>query len=270
MDWIRMGEGEWIRRGGEKKEKRRKKENKEKEKIKIGKGHFRHFTISIQPVKPFCQTFSKTASAPSEKPLHQRSQSRSRFWRIRSPAKQALNTVFTSLTSYNPQFDSLSKYNPGHAKLFDLGDFDSFSSFWDFVYPFPSPTQVNVHLCPRPPSTGPWDPHLSFSTSGRLLTLGSAGAGQLHSSPWSAFACPCGQPSPGVGCRRSPPAHRTVGSCPRGGARRGWPPQPVGEIGRGRGSGRVLGGGEPVYGRSRWERTTSTTSRSYSHHRQGP
>jgi hypothetical protein len=34
-----MSEGEWIRRGGEKKEKRRKKENEEKEKIKIGKGN---------------------------------------------------------------------------------------------------------------------------------------------------------------------------------------------------------------------------------------
>jgi hypothetical protein len=73
-----------------KKEKRKKKENKEKEKNKNRKVQFRHFTTSIQPVKPFCQTFSKTASAPSEKPLHQRSQSRSRFWRSRSPAKEAL------------------------------------------------------------------------------------------------------------------------------------------------------------------------------------
>jgi hypothetical protein len=41
-------------------------------------------------VKSFCQTFPKTASTPSEKPLQRRSQSRSRFWRSRSPAKQAL------------------------------------------------------------------------------------------------------------------------------------------------------------------------------------
>jgi hypothetical protein len=39
MDWIGMSEGEWIRRGGEKKRKEEGKENKEKEKIKIGKGN---------------------------------------------------------------------------------------------------------------------------------------------------------------------------------------------------------------------------------------
>ena len=37
----------------------------------------------------FCQTFCKTAPTPSEKPLHQKNQSQSRFWRSRSPAKQA-------------------------------------------------------------------------------------------------------------------------------------------------------------------------------------
>jgi hypothetical protein len=66
---IRMSEGEWIRRGGEKKEKRRKKENKEKEKNKNRKGQFRHFTTSIRPVKPFCQTFPKRLR------LHQKSRS---------------------------------------------------------------------------------------------------------------------------------------------------------------------------------------------------
>jgi hypothetical protein len=65
-------------------------ENKEKgKKKKEKKGQFRHFTTSIQQVKLFCQTFSKTASAPLEKPLHRKSQSL--FWRSRSPAKQAPN-----------------------------------------------------------------------------------------------------------------------------------------------------------------------------------
>jgi hypothetical protein len=71
------------REGGEREEK---KKNKEKKKIR--KGKFRHFTTSIQQVKPFCQTFSKTASAPSIKPLHQMSQSRSR-----SPAKRVRNII---------------------------------------------------------------------------------------------------------------------------------------------------------------------------------
>jgi hypothetical protein len=52
---------------------------------------------SIHYVKPFCQTFSKTASAPSKKPLHRRSQSRSRFWRSRSPAKQVLRACLAGL-----------------------------------------------------------------------------------------------------------------------------------------------------------------------------
>jgi hypothetical protein len=88
--WIRS-EGEWIRRGkrerkrkenkrkeGKRREEKRR-ENKEKRKIKNMKGKFRHFTTSIQQVKLFRQTFSKTALAQSEKPLHRRSQSRSLF-----------------------------------------------------------------------------------------------------------------------------------------------------------------------------------------------
>ena len=39
----------------------------------------------------FCQTFSRTASAPLEELLLQRSQSRSHFQRSQSPTKQALN-----------------------------------------------------------------------------------------------------------------------------------------------------------------------------------
>jgi hypothetical protein len=39
MDWIGMSEGEWIRRGGEKKRKEEGKENKEKEKRKKEKGN---------------------------------------------------------------------------------------------------------------------------------------------------------------------------------------------------------------------------------------
>ena len=42
-------------------------------------------------MKLFCQTFSKTAPTPPEKPLHLRNQSRSCFWKSRSPAKRSLN-----------------------------------------------------------------------------------------------------------------------------------------------------------------------------------
>ena len=48
-------------------------------------------------MKLFCQTFSKTAPTPPKKPLHQRSRSRSCFWRSRSPAKQALGSSRTLL-----------------------------------------------------------------------------------------------------------------------------------------------------------------------------
>jgi hypothetical protein len=52
----------------------KREENKEEEKKKKNKkGQFRHFSTSIQPVEPFCQTFSKTASVSSEKLLHRRS-----------------------------------------------------------------------------------------------------------------------------------------------------------------------------------------------------
>jgi hypothetical protein len=66
------------------KEEEKKEEGKRKGKKKKKKGQFRHFTTSTQHVKPFCQTFSKTASAPSEKSLHRRSRSR-------SPANQTLS-----------------------------------------------------------------------------------------------------------------------------------------------------------------------------------
>jgi hypothetical protein len=66
------------RRGKRREEKRENKEKGKKGKKK--KANFRHFIISIQQVKLFCQMFSKMTSAPSEKPLHRRSQSRSRFW----------------------------------------------------------------------------------------------------------------------------------------------------------------------------------------------
>jgi hypothetical protein len=64
------------------------------EKRKNRKGQPRHFTTPIQQVKPFCQTFSKTASAPPEKPLHWRSQSR--FLRSQSPAKQVYSCNLVS------------------------------------------------------------------------------------------------------------------------------------------------------------------------------
>jgi hypothetical protein len=66
------------RRRGEREGKSKKRKNR-----KNRKGKFRHFTTSIQQMMSFCQTFSNTASAPSKKLLHRRSQS----W---SPAKQVL------------------------------------------------------------------------------------------------------------------------------------------------------------------------------------
>jgi len=44
-------------------------------------------------VKLFCQTFSKTAPAPSEKSLHRMSKSRNCFQRSRSPAKHTLDIL---------------------------------------------------------------------------------------------------------------------------------------------------------------------------------
>ena len=75
------------------KEGRRKKEGERKKRKKKGKGQFRLFATSIQQVKLFCQTFSKTAPTPPEKPLHLRRQSRSCFWKSRNPAKHALSSV---------------------------------------------------------------------------------------------------------------------------------------------------------------------------------
>ena len=87
------------RRGEKKKRGKKKKRRVEKikrKKIKNKKGkkyrewQFRYYTILIQQGKLFCQSFCKMALAPAVKPLHQRSRSWSRFWRSRSPAKQAL------------------------------------------------------------------------------------------------------------------------------------------------------------------------------------
>ena len=47
--------------------------------------------------EPFCQTFSRTALAPPEELLIQRSQSRSHFQRSQSPTKQALSPLFEIL-----------------------------------------------------------------------------------------------------------------------------------------------------------------------------
>jgi hypothetical protein len=69
MDWIGMSEGEWIRRGGEKKEKRREKENKEREKIKIGKGNL----DILQPQSNRLSRFAKRF--PKRLRLHQKSRS---------------------------------------------------------------------------------------------------------------------------------------------------------------------------------------------------
>jgi hypothetical protein len=76
--------------GNKEKGKREKEKGEKKKKYErvIWTSH-----TSIQEVKPFCQTFSKITPTPSEKPLHQRSRSRSRFWRSRSPAKQTLSCV---------------------------------------------------------------------------------------------------------------------------------------------------------------------------------
>ena len=67
------------------------------------KGQYRYFTISMQQMKPFCQTFSKTAPTTLKKPLHQKSRSRIRFWRSRSPVKQArsLNCAFACARAHD-------------------------------------------------------------------------------------------------------------------------------------------------------------------------
>jgi len=78
-------------RGGKKKGKKKKRRGEKKREEKEKNEQFRHFTISIQQVKLFCQIFFKTAPTPSNKPLHQRSRSQSCFWRSRSPAKQTLS-----------------------------------------------------------------------------------------------------------------------------------------------------------------------------------
>jgi len=44
-------------------------------------------------MKPFYQTLYKTAPAPPEKPLHQRSRSWSRFLRSQNSTKQALDNL---------------------------------------------------------------------------------------------------------------------------------------------------------------------------------
>jgi hypothetical protein len=65
---------------------RRKKKREEKPKKERKKQvRFKLFTISIQLMKPFCQTFFEKPPNPSEEPLHQKSQSRSRFQWSRSP-----------------------------------------------------------------------------------------------------------------------------------------------------------------------------------------
>ena len=56
-------------------------------------------------MKLFCQIFRKTASALLEKPLHQKSRSRSRFCWSRSPAKQTL-ILLLCLASSGPTTSS--------------------------------------------------------------------------------------------------------------------------------------------------------------------
>jgi hypothetical protein len=53
-------------------EEERRKKRKERIKWKKGKKtrEIGLFTISIQLLDPFCQTFFKTASTPSKEPLH--------------------------------------------------------------------------------------------------------------------------------------------------------------------------------------------------------
>jgi hypothetical protein len=81
--WKKMnGKGEDGGKRGKEEEKRGKEKGKNKNKIekwgkkgkkeKNRKGQFRNFTTLIQQVTPFCQTFSKMASASLKKSLHQR------------------------------------------------------------------------------------------------------------------------------------------------------------------------------------------------------
>jgi hypothetical protein len=64
---VRRGERERKRKEERQKGNKEDEKNKEEEKRKKRKGLFSHFTTSIQEVKTFCQTFSKTVS---EKPLY--------------------------------------------------------------------------------------------------------------------------------------------------------------------------------------------------------
>jgi hypothetical protein len=66
-----MDRSRWVKERKRKEEENRKiKKRENKEKCKKRKGQCRHFTTSIQQVKPLYQIFFKTASAPSKKPLH--------------------------------------------------------------------------------------------------------------------------------------------------------------------------------------------------------
>ena len=85
------------------KEKERKKNKRNGKKIKWkskGVMDISSFLCILNKLKkPFCQTFSKTALTPPEKPLHQKSRSYSRFWRSRMPAKHALPPAWMQTVS---------------------------------------------------------------------------------------------------------------------------------------------------------------------------
>jgi hypothetical protein len=80
-------EEEKNKRGGEKGEEKKEKESGKRKKCRQGANStFYHLSLTGEAVLP---NFFKMTPTPPEKPLHQRSQSRSHFWRSRSPTKQA-------------------------------------------------------------------------------------------------------------------------------------------------------------------------------------
>jgi hypothetical protein len=93
------------------------------------------------------------------------------FWAPKPKGAAALGGIskfdpkFARLTPYNPRFARLSKYNPGYAKFFDLGVFNSFTGFHDFLSSIPAPNHVNGRFCPCP------NPLLPSLTCGTHLVI---------------------------------------------------------------------------------------------------
>jgi hypothetical protein len=94
----------------------------------------------------------------------------------------------------------LSKYDPRRAKFFFLSS--GFFTILGFCFSFPISNSCERTSLPLPslhyrvgPTSIIFQPPCK-TTVAPHRRWGPAGAAQLHSSPWSAVACPRGQPSP--------------------------------------------------------------------------